>query len=70
MTRQPYVLVVEDGRPRLTRLVADYVQAAGMEVAVVDRGDAVLAQGHARAPDLVELDLKLAARGRRAVTPP
>lgn len=53
-----YILVVED-EPRLARLVADYVQAAGMEAAILDRGDTVLDSVRQRAPDLIVLDLML-----------
>jgi len=54
----PFVLVVED-EPRLARLVADYLRAAGMEVALLDRGDTVVPAVRARMPDLIVLDLML-----------
>lgn len=54
----PYVLVVED-EPRLAALVADYLKAAGMAAATLDRGDAVLPAVRHRRPDLVVLDLML-----------
>lgn len=55
---EPFVLVVED-EPRLARLVADYLRAAGMEVALLERGDAVLPAVRTRMPDLIVLDLML-----------
>ncbi len=54
----PFVLVVED-EPRLAKLVADYLRAAGMEVALQDRGDTVVPAVRARPPDLIVLDLML-----------
>jgi two-component system response regulator BaeR len=54
----PYVLVVED-EPRLARLVADYLQAAGMQARVLGHGSEVVPQVRQRAPDLIVLDLML-----------
>lgn len=58
MSGTPFVLVVED-EPRLAALVADYLKAAGMEAATLDRGDTVVAAVRARRPDLIVLDLML-----------
>ena len=52
------VLVVED-EPRLARLVADYLLAAGAHPQILSRGDAVLPAAQARMPQLIVLDLML-----------
>jgi len=62
MSGTPHVLVVED-EPRLAALVADYLRAAGMDAATLDRGDIVVAAVRARMPDLIVLDLMLPGAG-------
>lgn len=52
------VLVVED-EPRLARLVADYLIAAGARATVIEHGDAVVPAVRAAPPDLIVLDLML-----------
>ncbi|MFT3953757.1 MAG: response regulator [Piscinibacter sp.] len=52
------VLVVED-EPRLARLLADYLDAAGARSSVLDHGDAVVPAVRAAPPDLIVLDLML-----------
>ena len=52
------MLVVED-EPSLSKLLADYLRAAGMDAAVLDNGSAVVAAVRARGPDLIVLDLML-----------
>jgi two-component system response regulator BaeR len=54
----PVVLVVED-EPKLARLLADYLRAAGFEPQLVGRGDEVAAAVREHAPVLVLLDLNL-----------
>lgn len=56
------VLVVED-EPKLAGLVADYLKAAGYEVAILDDGLAVIPALKARPPHLLVLDLMLPNRG-------
>ncbi|MBI3145892.1 MAG: two-component system response regulator BaeR [Pseudogulbenkiania sp.] len=56
-----YVLVVED-EPKLSRLLADYLAAAGFEAGCVADGNAVLAEVRRRMPDLILLDLMLPGR--------
>ena len=55
------VLVVED-EPRLARLLADYLHAAGLRAAVLHDGLAVLPMVRERMPDLIVLDLMLPGR--------
>ncbi|MEK8051084.1 response regulator [Ideonella sp. DXS22W] len=52
------ILVVED-EPRLARLVADYLQAAGAQVQVIGDGLQALPAVRAQPPDLMVLDLML-----------
>jgi two-component system response regulator BaeR len=54
----PVVLVVED-EPKLARLLADYLRAAGFRPELVGRGDEVAAAVREHAPVLVLLDLNL-----------
>jgi two-component system response regulator BaeR len=60
MTAPPaqVVLVVED-EPKLARLLADYLRAAGFAPELVGRGDEVAAAVREHAPVLVLLDLNL-----------
>jgi two-component system response regulator BaeR len=60
MTATPaqVVLVVED-EPKLARLLADYLRAAGFAPELVGRGDEVAAAVREHAPVLVLLDLNL-----------
>lgn len=55
------VLVVED-EPRLARLLADYLHAAGLQAAMLHDGLAVLPMVRERMPDLIVLDLMLPGR--------
>jgi two-component system response regulator BaeR len=54
----PVILVVED-EPKLARLLADYLAAAGYRPVIVDRGDAALPAVREQDPALVLLDLNL-----------
>ncbi|EEG06825.1 winged helix-turn-helix domain-containing protein [Pseudogulbenkiania ferrooxidans] len=56
-----YVLVVED-EPKLSRLLADYLAAAGFETACLADGLAVVPEVRRRLPDLILLDLMLPGR--------
>jgi len=56
-----HVLIVED-EPRLASVLGDYLQAAGYTQQWVDDGALALEAFHARAPDLVLLDLMLPNR--------
>lgn len=60
------ILVVED-EPRLSRLVADYLKAAGYEARIVDNGLDVMPAVRERAPALVLLDLMLPGQDGLAV---
>jgi two-component system, OmpR family, alkaline phosphatase synthesis response regulator PhoP len=55
------VLVVED-ESRIARLVRDYLEHAGFEVAVAGDGEVALAETRRARPDLVVLDLGLPGR--------
>lgn len=57
----PHVLIVED-EPRLARLVADYLSAAGYGTQILSDGLAVLPALEERMPDLMVLDLMLPGR--------
>jgi len=52
------VLIVDD-EPKIVRLVADYLEAAGFGVATAGSGDEALMRVRTDAPDLVVLDLGL-----------
>ncbi len=52
------VLIVDD-EPKIVRLVADYLEAAGFGVATARSGDEALMRVRTDAPDLVVLDLGL-----------
>src|SRR5918995_629762 len=52
------ILVVDD-EPKIVRLVADYLQAAGFTVVTAGSGDAALMRARTEVPDLVVLDLGL-----------
>jgi len=54
----PRILVVDD-EPKIVRLVADYLDAAGFTVATAGNGDEALMRARTQAPDLVVLDLGL-----------
>jgi two-component system, OmpR family, response regulator BaeR len=58
MSDARYILVVED-EPKLSRLLGDYLRAAGFDTAHVDDGRDVRDSVKARRPDLVILDLML-----------
>ena len=60
------ILVVED-EPRLARLVADYLAAAGYDTRIVDNGLDVMPAVRERAPALVLLDLMLPGQDGLAV---
>ena len=55
------ILVVED-ESKIARLVRDYLEHAGFEVAVAGDGDVALAEARRSRPDLVVLDLGLPGR--------
>lgn len=61
MSPAPHVLIVED-EPRLARLVADYLSAAGYGTQILSDGLAVLPALQERMPDLLVLDLMLPGR--------
>lgn len=52
------ILVVDD-EPKITRLVGDYLQAAGFTVRVASDGKSALDKAKAEKPDLIVLDLGL-----------
>ncbi len=54
----PKVLIVDD-EPKIVRLVADYLEAAGFAVTTARTGDEALMRVRTDAPDLVVLDLGL-----------
>ena len=54
------ILVVDD-EPKIVRLVADYLEAAGFAVLIARSGDEALMRVRTDAPDLVVLDLGLPA---------
>jgi two-component system OmpR family response regulator/two-component system response regulator RstA len=58
MTSPPSILLVEDDL-RLAELVSRYLESNGMSVAIVSRGDEVVAHVERDRPDLVILDLGL-----------
>lgn len=66
MSSPDLILVVED-EPRLSRLVADYLKAAGYEARIVDNGLDVMPAVRERAPALVLLDLMLPGQDGLAV---
>jgi two-component system response regulator AdeR len=55
------ILVAEDER-KIASVVADYLEAAGFEVALATDGDAALREAKAIKPDLIVLDLGLPKR--------
>ena len=55
------ILVVED-ESKIARLVRDYLEHAGFQVAVAGDGDVALAEARRSRPDLVVLDLGLPGR--------
>jgi len=55
---QPRILIVEDD-PKLARLVQEYLQSNGFQVAIEPRGDRAPGRILAELPDLVILDLML-----------
>jgi two-component system response regulator BaeR len=59
--KSAYVLVVED-EPKLSRLLADYLAAAGFETTCLADGLAVVPEVRRRLPDLILLDLMLPGR--------
>lgn len=61
MSPAAHVLIVED-EPRLARLVADYLSAAGYSTQTLSDGLAVLPALQQRMPDLLVLDLMLPGR--------
>ncbi len=54
----PRILIVDD-EPKIVRLVADYLEAAGFEVTTAHAGDEALMRARTESPDLVVLDLGL-----------
>ena len=52
------VLIVDD-EPKIVRLVADYLEAAGFAVTTAGSGDEALMRARTESPDLVVLDLGL-----------
>jgi DNA-binding response OmpR family regulator len=54
----PRILIVDD-EPKIVRLVADYLAAAGFSVATARTGDEALMRVRTEPPDLVVLDLGL-----------
>lgn len=52
------ILVVDD-EPKITRLVSDYLNRAGFNVAVAQNGKTALSQARSIKPDLIILDLGL-----------
>lgn len=60
------ILVVED-EPRLSRLVADYLKAAGYDTRIIDNGLDVMPAVRERVPALVLLDLMLPGQDGLAV---
>jgi two-component system response regulator BaeR len=62
MTAPAFALIVED-EPKLSRLLAEYLEASGFETRTVDNGLDVMAAVEARRPDIVLLDLMLPGRG-------
>ncbi len=52
------ILIVDD-EPKIVRLVADYLAAAGFETATARDGDEALMRVRTESPDLVVLDLGL-----------
>ena len=66
MSSPDLILVVED-EPRLARLVADYLAAAGYDTRIVDNGLDVMPAVRERAPALVLLDLMLPGQDGLAV---
>jgi len=61
MSPSAHILIVED-EPRLARLVADYLSAAGYGTQTLSDGLAVLPALQQRMPDLLVLDLMLPGR--------
>jgi two-component system response regulator BaeR len=62
MTAAAFALIVED-EPKLSRLLAEYLEASGFETRTVDNGLDAMAAVEARRPDIVLLDLMLPGRG-------
>jgi two-component system alkaline phosphatase synthesis response regulator PhoP len=58
MAAMATILIVDD-EPKITRLVADYLEAAGFGVATAGTGDEALMRARTERPDLVVLDLGL-----------
>ncbi|HEX5395841.1 MAG TPA: response regulator transcription factor [Candidatus Limnocylindria bacterium] len=54
----PHILIVDD-EPKIVRLVADYLEAAGFGVSTAGDGDEALMRARTERPDLVILDLGL-----------
>ncbi|MFM2346857.1 MAG: hypothetical protein RL654_1610 [Pseudomonadota bacterium] len=67
MSSSPDLILVVEDEPRLSRLVADYLQAAGYDTRIVDNGLDVLPAVRERAPALVLLDLMLPGQDGLAV---
>ncbi|MGR6808178.1 response regulator (plasmid) [Sphaerotilus natans] len=66
MSAPDLILVVED-EPRLSRLVADYLKAAGYDTRTIDNGLEVMPAVRERVPALVLLDLMLPGQDGLAV---
>ncbi|WP_037485914.1 response regulator, partial [Sphaerotilus natans] len=66
MSLSDLILVVED-EPRLSRLVADYLKAAGYDTRIIDNGLDVMPAVRERVPALVLLDLMLPGQDGLAV---
>jgi two-component system response regulator BaeR len=62
VSAQTFALIVED-EPKLAKLLADYLSAAGFDTRTVHDGLRVVAAIEDRRPDIVLLDLMLPGRG-------
>ena len=67
MSSSPDLILVVEDEPRLARLVADYLKAAGYDTRIVDNGLDVMPAVRERAPALVLLDLMLPGQDGLAV---
>jgi two-component system response regulator BaeR len=67
MSSSPDLILVVEDEPRLARLVADYLAAAGYDTRIVDNGLDVMPAVRERAPALVLLDLMLPGQDGLAV---
>ena len=67
MSSSPDLILVVEDEPRLARLVADYLAAAGYDTRIADNGLDVMPAVRERAPALVLLDLMLPGQDGLAV---